>query len=312
MESGLLCCFVKSAYKRIFPALKFSCLFIGAMTLVYAAFHEISYLAAEKFAISNISSALEKRSEWEFSLSPQEEASIKTLLTQEFTYLGKGVQCFAFESSDGKYVLKFFRYERLRAPTWLAYLPLPSPLRERYQKKLASKKEKEEKLFRSCVLAYKELKEESGLLFLHLTPAENFHQMVTLKDKLGRSYTLPIDQFAYFLQRKAKPLYTALGEWIAAGKWEEAKEALSHLLALLEKRYQKGIVDGDAVIRKNTGFLGSQPIYIDVGQFVKDESIKERENFQKTTEVITSRLEEWLQKECPPLATYLKEEREKL
>src|SRR5690554_3870630 len=45
-------------------------------------------------------------------------------LKQTFHYIGRGRQCFAFASSDGKYVLKLPRTDIYKIPLWARFLPV--------------------------------------------------------------------------------------------------------------------------------------------------------------------------------------------
>lgn len=51
--------------------------------------------------------------DWEFAVDLHEIANI---LNQPFIYLSRGNQASVFESQDGKYVLKIFRYRRSLFP----------------------------------------------------------------------------------------------------------------------------------------------------------------------------------------------------
>src|SRR5689334_8295443 len=46
-------------------------------------------------------------------------------LQQPYTYLGRGHQCYAFGSADGKYVVKLPRYDRYRLSFFLRSCPIP-------------------------------------------------------------------------------------------------------------------------------------------------------------------------------------------
>ena len=41
--------------------------------------------------------------------SAEDLAKFRSVFSQEFTYLGSGVQCYVFDSKDQEYVLKFFK-----------------------------------------------------------------------------------------------------------------------------------------------------------------------------------------------------------
>lgn len=271
------------------------------------------YWLADRFSLSNISSSLTDNPAWEIPPpTDNERQRISTCLEQPFTYLGKGSQCYVFESADKEWVLKFFRHERYRFPTWVTFLSLPPFLKVIQEERILEKQRKQELLFESCMLAYQELREESGLLFLHLNKTPFFEKNVTIKDKLGRKFSIEIDQYAYLIQKKGALLYPSLEEWMERGEVERAKNALSDLVILLEKRYEKGIVDHDAVISKNAGFLDDKPIYFDIGQFGKDDTIKDAQISYEETKKITRKLRSWIAENYPDLVSQLDQEIEKM
>lgn len=78
-----------------------------------------------------------------------------------------------------------------------------------------------------------------------------------MRDKLGRKFSLALDELSFFIQKRARmPL--------ALSEEERAKIA-----SLIAARDAKGITDEDCVLEKNIGFLGEQPLFIDIGQFSK-------------------------------------------
>lgn len=261
----------------------------------------LRYYQAERFSLNHIQSNLPKDPAYEIPVSPDEMPQISQLLSQPFFYLGKGSQCYVFESKDGTCVIKFFRHERYRIPKWLSALTLPRFLELLQKEKIQNKAQKREELFKSCFLAYSELREESGLLFLHLNPTDTFNTHLVLYDKIHRRYEIPIDHYQFILQKKAKLIYPSLKQWTEEGQLEKAKEALSALVQLLLKRYRKGIMDYDPVLRKNAGFLDTIPVYVDVGQFAKSNEIQNPEIYRKETVRITRKFRQWLEKETPDL-----------
>src|SRR5271156_5010255 len=67
------------------------------------------------FTIANISSDFSFQPQWEVRpLLEGEQAEFDKATSQPFYYLGKGCQSYVFASQDGKYVIKFFKYQRYR------------------------------------------------------------------------------------------------------------------------------------------------------------------------------------------------------
>ena len=61
-----------------------------------------------------ISSNLPYNPKWDVAGPPSNE--IQSALNQNYHYLAKGAQCYVFSSSDGKYVIKFFRQSLYHLP----------------------------------------------------------------------------------------------------------------------------------------------------------------------------------------------------
>src|SRR5579872_5769568 len=77
----------------------------------------------------------------------------KKILSQPFHYLGRGRQCFAFASEDGKYVLKCIRTDKFKAPFWTHIFP------NILKKKQSKIEQKKYLVFESFRMANEELKD---------------------------------------------------------------------------------------------------------------------------------------------------------
>jgi len=261
-----------------------------------------------KFTTRGIASRLPFNSDWSIPTPSQEELqNIKTLFKQKFTYLNSGGQSFAFLSEDGQYVLKFFKLYRRRLPDGLMYLPLPSFLDKIRDKKVAVKQAKLKRDFDSYMLAYHELREQSALLFLHLNKTNFLHQKVTIIDKIGIEHQIALDETEFLLQKRVTLVYEAINDLMAKGELEVAKKRIDSLLKLILIRYKKGIYDDDAVVSKNYGFDGENPILLDIGRFQKKPEYTSFEVYIRDLEVITARFRLWLEQSHPSLAPYLDE-----
>lgn len=242
----------------------------------------------------------------DLSYSPKREVispsndTVHELLSQNFYYLGKGSQCYVFESEDKDLVLKFFRYPRYRLPKLAKALSLPPFLEEIQNKRETEKQQKLEKLFRSCKIAYEELHHETGLLYLHLNKTDHLKQRVVIYDKLKRAYPIEIDNYEFMIQKKGEQIFPYLNRLLEKGRREEARKALYDLCKLISHRYQLGISDQDAVIHKNSGFRGGRAMFLDVGGFSK---VSSKDPGSETVK-ITAKLQEWLREKDPQLARF--------
>lgn len=246
---------------------------------------------------------------WSISpLSKEEKQLVQEALHQPYTYLGKGCQSYVFASQDGKFVLKFFKYQRFRPQAWLRYLP-PLPALTLYMQEKAEKRERKLLSFmKSWQIAYNELKQESGLLCMHLNKTNEGWGYVTLIDRAGTRHQVDLDQTEFYLQKRGTPLEEHLLHLIQNGETERAKKLIDALLQQILSAYQRGLGDRDHALLQNTGVLpNDQIIHIDIGQFTKDPAFTQplcqnQELFSKTY-----RFAAFLQQHSPLLAAHLQE-----
>ncbi|MCP5469885.1 MAG: hypothetical protein H7A36_05205 [Chlamydiales bacterium] len=221
----------------------------------------------DTFRIKSIQSTLTPSCKWETRAVDYP----KEIFTQPYHYLTHGSQSYIFESEDGRYVIKFFRHNRFRT-THMA--GLPSFLQQIHEERRLEKEVKREELFASCLLAYNELKEECGLLYMHLNKTTHLKKTLLIYDSLRNPYALNLDEFEFFVQKRGEPLIVRLS------RKEEAASALQQISALLIKRFKKGIDDHDPVLQKNTGFCGETPLFLDIGSFYRNDYLKNGDHSQ--------------------------------
>jgi hypothetical protein len=277
---------------------KFLIVLLG-LGIGYSLFTVALWRSTDGFCLAHIQSDLTPSSQWE--VKDQDDRELRQLISQHFYYLGKGSQCYVFESEDRDVVLKFFRYPRYRLNPKTHFIHSPAFLVEIQNQKKEKKEEKLKTLFTSCLLAQQKLKEETGLVYLHLNKTTHLKQKVILHDKLNRTLSIDIDNYEFIVQKRGVQIYPYLSSLLADGKRSEAKQALESLATLLKRRIQKGIADSDAVIHKNSGFRGEKAFFLDVGGFKTISTGDADENLEKTTHQLRS----WLRKRDLGLATEL-------
>lgn len=287
----------------------FKALFVLSLSIlmIYGA-GRLYYAVTAGFAVSNITSEFAYNEKWALApLSLSEKTDLKTILSQNFHYLGKGCQSYVFGSEDGKYVLKFVKYQRFRPQAWLDYFA-SIPIINRYRLAKIEKKEKKlNMLFESWKVAYENLKEETGLVYVHLNKSEDLQISLTIYDKMGFEHKLEMDQMEFLLQKRADMLCPTVSRFVEAGETGKAKELIDNLIAMILSEYSRGLADNDHALMQNTGALDTTPVHIDVGQFVfkpeiSNPSVYKQELFSKTY-----KFHHWLKRHHPELANYLNE-----
>jgi hypothetical protein len=196
---------------------------------------------------------------------------LRKALAQQYSYLSRGRQSYAFVSDDGQYVLKLPRSDSYCLPFWLRCCSF-SVLDRRREEGLAARKKRLHSLMNSFSLAYEELKKETGLLYLHLGPTDHLMSRVTLRDRLGSIYELDLDQTAFVLQAKTPLMIPLFKQRLAEGDREGAKAILRAFIDFVAFRAQRGIFNKDGSFLRNFGYDGGRVIQIDIGDFYRPSS----------------------------------------
>lgn len=209
-------------------------------------------------------------------LTPLSQEMQSQFFDQEYSYLASGTQSCAFVSADGKYVLKFLQKKKL--------LPF---LRECFSSERAIKKEQKlQSALQAYELAFEELKEETGLLYLHFAPIPLKRETIRVKSRWGWSYTLPLTNTLFVIQEKAELIAPYLEKLYVQKTPEAAAKATESLLQLVQHRIEKGFTDRDQAVRNNYGFVGTRPIHLDVGGLYKGEKGGEFERIKRRVETL--------------------------
>jgi hypothetical protein len=261
------------------------------------------------FALYKILSDLPFNPQWETApLSNEESGVLKKALSQSYRFLDKGAQCYVFLSDDGRYVIKFFKLHALQPALWLRAVRLPFFMQKLWVQKLIEKNQTLSKTFTSYVIAHDELKEETGLLYLHLNKTEKQHSPLTIFDNIGVKHTLNLDKMEFLIQKRASLFLPHLEKMIQEKGLNAAKSSLSDLVHFLEKRNKKEIFDKDPDLLTNFAFLDDQIVQIDVGRFRKDTQRKNPDVYYEEIVRITDQFNQWLKNHYPLLSDHLEQE----
>ncbi len=228
-----------------------------------------------------------------------EEADLA--LQQTFRYLGRGRQCFAFESEDGKYVLKFPRTDIYKTPFWARLLPIAS-YRAQLEKTHQARKQF---VLDSFALAFDELKNQTGLLAIHLGQSHSTGKKLTIVDAAGCKCQIPLEKAPFVLQYK-KPLFMkALSAALEKGQRKEAEKILDALVYNIRERAKKGILNRDRSFLRNYGYEEGKVYQIDVGSFFRSRDLSPSASYQKSLLDSLAPVQEWLAENAPQMVDYL-------
>lgn len=227
------------------------------------------------FKVAKMALRFPYRKEWDVALNP----SVVPILSQSYKFLGRGAQCFVFESEDGCYVIKLFRYDQP---------PTESKVRD---------------LFNACKLAYEELPEETGLVYIHLNVTELGLPTLQCRDAVGRKYAFPLDKMRFALQKKAAPFLEAL---TAAKGSAEMEKKIDQLIGLLKTRTDRKIFNSDPSLSRNFGFLEDRAIEFDFGNYRKAFDLNQKREMNR----FASKLRKWLVENDPNSVAYFDQKME--
>jgi len=246
------------------------------------------------------------------SSGSQDQELLTQLFQRPFTYWGRGLQSFVFLSEDGTYVIKLFnnRYQR---KSWYYSLCSHLPFLEQWARdKISYYRNQQQKVFQSYSIAYDDMREQTGLIYAHLSLTAYLPDTITLVDPLHIAHQLDPNQVGFIIQKKAELAYPTLLRLIQNRDTEGAKSALASLLDLILWKFHHGIRDNDPLIRTNIGFIGLTAMQLDVGPLSKDFSIADPDFMRQEVMRITASLKNWLNnQQCPELINYLDQELEK-
>ena len=159
--------------------------------------------------------------------------------------------------------------------------------------------------FSSCSLAFRELKEETGLIYLCLQPNLHFNRQIKLIDAWGISHDFNLSQTEFALQKKAQLLFPYLEELLKQERQEKAQQAIDSLISQILIRCKKGIADRDPNLMINFGFIEGKAVEFDLGSYDLDPSLKSPFYSARELYFTTFALQKWLEKRSPELLSHL-------
>ncbi len=250
------------------------------------------------FSVRQMTSSLPPYPQYEVSLPEETKEDLQSSLSQPFHYIGKGCQFYAFESEDKQYVLKFLKHKHLRPHLWLNKLPMPAALRAISDAKIERRSQRTENLFSSCKLAFEQMSEETGLLFVHLNRTPALESEVVLIDKLGVKHRIRLDRHEYIVQKRA---ITVKEAFTHIETEDELRARIEQLIALVLARCEKGIADRDRSFVQNVAFSVDEPraIFIDTGQFYLNPDMCQEEAKRADLKKRLDNLRYWTERNFP-------------
>src|SRR5262249_20275599 len=151
---------------------------------------------------------------------------------------------------------------------------------------------------------FKELKDETGLIYVHINNSRDLNKKVTIFDKHGTRHVVDIDRTSFYVQKRAQLIYSRISELMHLEKVDDAKKIISTVFSLLDHLGKKGIVDNDPILRKNFGLIDDVAVQIDIGKLRIDPERKKNLAYKKEVASITHSFKTWLEKNYPALTDH--------
>lgn len=253
----------------------------------------------ETFSLQTIQFDFPYHEEWEIApLTKKDQEHLNAIiLSQKFTYLGKGARILSFVSEDGLYVLKFFKY-RYHQPHWsVRFLPAVFPF-ENYRKRKMQKVSLDTVL-NGYKVAYDHDRQGTGLLYIHLNSSSHQLPDVTLLDKRGNPHIVNLDRTRFVIQLKVQELADVLHKLLKNQEVDLAIQRLCQIFDLYAAHYQKGLYDLGVGLIRNNGFIDDEPIHFDVGKMTLDTKICQPQLQWERITIMTHKVDLWLLKNYP-------------
>lgn len=264
------------------------------------------YSLTEDFRLGTITHDLPPDFAWAVEEPVGEERElIDGILAQEFSWLGKGAQSYAFVSADDQYVLKFFKSKHSRPSIFVEMLPPVGVLADYKEQKREQKRQKLLKAFNGYKLAYDVHRDESALVYIHLLPTNYLDGKLRLRDKLGLAWEFDLDSTVFILQKKGTKLRNRVVALLDEGKVDETKQKVAEIIDLYRAEYAKGVYDMDHGVMHNTGFIGEQPVHLDVGKLTEAPEMQQREVANRDLEAVVEKFRVYFADKYPQHAEEL-------
>ena len=198
------------------------------------------------FTLNKITSPHPYQEQWNIPTEISEE-QLNQILSQPYNYFSSGKECYVFSSEDGNYIVKFFKQKHMDTTGFFSK---------------PNRKELRKKTYTSYQIAYEKFREESQLLYLHLTKTKHLKKTLHLTDNRGKPFSLKLDNMEFLIQRRGETLLSYLQ------KHPKEKEQIKEkLITFVKNRAAKGICDHDNNCEKNLGVIDGEIFEIDIGEF---------------------------------------------
>jgi hypothetical protein len=215
---------------------------------------------------------------------------IQEILSQKFTPFSEGLQAWAFESFDKKFVLKLFKDMEEAKNQWLKWGKDPSELHQSWI----------DNGFKSYKLAIEKIPKETALLYVHLN-----NEPVPIEKIVVGEKEFIASETHFLLQEKVELVCDRIKTFMQNGDIEGAKRVIDEIMEFIASLWKKGITEDTFNFDHNYGYTADGRLaQIDVGSFWEGrehicKNIKERK-------LLDSASSKWIEETFSELVEYYK------
>ncbi len=263
------------------------------------------------FSTAKIYSELHYNENWETDPLTQSgyKQLVEKIFPQTYYYLASGAHCYVFISEDKRYVLKFFKTKHLFPKEWLSFFSFLRRLTGRLE---VGTQFFSERIFASYKSAYDMLRNESGLVYMHLNKKREFRIKVSLIDNKGKKHYVDLDEVEFVVQKKAVKIFDHLHALIKQQDQEGLEAAIRSFLQLIAIRCEKGFTNQDIALKNHYGFIGNHAIQMNCDSLIPDNSMKYPMNFREEVLQAAKRLDLWASQNQPELSFFIQSEAQRI
>ena len=262
------------------------------------------FLLNDGFCKKNILKSLPFNELDHLSLSLEDRNLASLALSQPYTYLNCGSQCYVFKSQDNRFVLKFFKDKKWLTKCILSKLPPFVFVNEFRERRVARIERTLRRTLESSLVSFTIFKNETGTIYTNLSSKNQIGSQVTVTDRLGLTHVLGLSEIPFIIQHRAQPIDAYLLKQRKEGNLTEAKKAIDLLLKFKLDQSYKGFNDKDPHPIRNFGFLNNQVIEIDNGGFYLVDKKHFDSFYTHELQIFGEKLLVWLEKNYAELINY--------
>jgi hypothetical protein len=247
--------------------------FVLVSTSVFFLLNSLCKKITDDFSTHHLTPPAAEDSSWGKTVIPE---NLEELIGQEYVYLGKGKQAYAFVSN---HVFKLFKPAPIRFQVScfgkeyqfsLSKLPFIKSLfidfsSPHYQ-------EVQNREYRSYVNAITLLPDETKVEYLHLASTQNLKKKLKIYDKIGVLHTIDLDSTSFLIQKRADLFYPKLLELVKKNEVAKAQTLLRNFISFYLHLIDTNIVN-PTTVEANIGCLDLEIVQIDVGRLLTPQDL---------------------------------------